>query len=114
MILQIPIGHREVAVVFRLPAQIWAERINLVGDFNGWSTSATPMRLGEQYWEARLDLPAGGRYYYAYLIDRHEWCTENMPWEHAVGEETRLVTMIPIDIPQAQRSVAGSNKVYAV
>lgn len=114
MILQIPLGNREVAVVFRLPAQIWAEHINLVGDFNGWSTSANPMRLGEQYWEARLSLPAGRRYYYAYLIDGHEWCTESQPWEQAVGQGSRLVTMIPIDIPQAQRSVSDYRRGYAV
>jgi 1,4-alpha-glucan branching enzyme len=103
MIMQLPIGNQEVVVLFRLPAQIWADKIQLVGDFNGWSTSATPMRLGEQYWEARLTLPAGGRFFYAYLVDGQEWCTEVDTWARVKETEPPPVTVLPIAIPQAQR-----------
>jgi 1,4-alpha-glucan branching enzyme len=104
MILQLPLNNHEVVVLFRLPAQIWANSVHLVGDFNSWSTSATPMRRGEQYWEARLRLRAGERYFYAYLIDDTDWCSE-LPGD-VVGV-TPPVTMLPVDIPQATRLVGG-------
>lgn len=105
MIFQLLTDNHQVVVLFRLSAQIWADTIHLVGDFNGWSTSATPMRLGEKYWEARLTLPAGGRYFYAYLVDGRDWCTEPNIWAHTLDDETHPVTMLPIEIPQAQRRV---------
>jgi hypothetical protein len=106
MIFQLLTDHEQVVVLFRLPAQIWADTIHLVGDFNGWSTSATPMRLGEQYWEARLVLPIGGHYFYAYLVDGQDWCTESDSWLHGGDAGALPVTLLPVEIPQAQRRIA--------
>ena len=67
-------GH--VHVEFELPASTWADRIFLAGDFNDWDQTATPMhqtRSGS--WRAALDLPAGGRYEFLYLIDG-QWNTD--------------------------------------
>ena len=67
-------GH--VRVVFELPSCIWADRIFLVGDFNKWSATATPMRQNrDAVWRATLDLPQGMRYEYRYLIDG-QWKTD--------------------------------------
>lgn len=107
MILQLPLANGDVAVYFRLPASIWADKVQLVGDFNGWSTRATPMRLGEQYWEARLTLHAGERYFYAYLIDEVDWCTESPTTERIVGALPPPVTMLPVDIPQVRSRIAA-------
>ncbi len=107
MILQLPLPNGDVAVYFRLPATIWADKVQLVGDFNGWNTQATPMRLGEHYWEAKLTLHAGERYCYAYLIDEVDWCTDSPPIERAFGAPPPPVTMLPVDIPQARnRAIA--------
>jgi 1,4-alpha-glucan branching enzyme len=106
MIFQIPQDDEQVAVYFRLPASIWADRVHLVGDFNGWSTSATPMRAGELYWEARVVLRAGERYAYAYLLDGVDWCTDMPMIERAINGPP-LVTMLPVDIPQMRRRLAA-------
>ncbi|NTW01919.1 MAG: glycoside hydrolase family 13 [Oscillochloris sp.] len=106
MILQLLLNNQDVAVLFRLPTQIWADSVHLVGDFNRWNTSATPMRRGEQYWEARLTLHAGKRYFYAYLIDGVDWCTDSNDNKHANHSSTSPVTIVPVEIPQARRKVA--------
>ncbi|MCX7790233.1 MAG: isoamylase early set domain-containing protein [Chloroflexaceae bacterium] len=101
MIVQLPLNNEQVMVVFRLPAQIWADSIHLVGDFNNWSTTATPMRRGEQYWEATVTVPAGSTCYYAYLVDGKYWCSEYNGARHARDSGAPRVAMIPIEIAQA-------------
>lgn len=67
-----------VRVTFVLPAAILARRVNLVGDFNGWDTHATPMRhdrSGAQ-WTVSLDLAAGQCYRFRYLVDGQEWLND--------------------------------------
>lgn len=106
MILQMPLSDGKVAVYFRLPATIWGDRVALVGDFNGWSPSATPMRPGEQYWEARMILPAGGCYAYAYLIDDADWCTEGPTRATKQRDSASPVTLQPLDLPQVRSRIA--------
>ena len=67
-----------VRVTFELPANMWAERVNLVGEFNDWDTAATAMtrNRADANWKAILDLPAGKRYRFRYLIDGREWLND--------------------------------------
>ncbi len=56
--------------MFELPACIWADRIFLVGDFNGWSTDVTPfVQSRDGVWRAAIELPAGRSYQFRYLVD---------------------------------------------
>lgn len=72
-------GH--VRVVFELPASLWADRVFVVGDFNNWSRTATPLRQNRYgVWQVILDLPVGRSYEFRYLIDGR-WYTET----HADG-----------------------------
>lgn len=65
-----------VQVTFELPACIWADRIFLVGDFNAWNESATPMHQDRDgVWRAAIDLPYGSRCEFRYLIDG-QWKTD--------------------------------------
>ena len=51
-----------------------ADQVFLVGDFNNWSTTATPMRpAGPRAWVAHLNLPPGS-YRYGYFIVHNGWC----------------------------------------
>jgi 1,4-alpha-glucan branching enzyme len=68
-----PVGEHRVRVTFTMPAGIWADSIHLVGDFNNWNTSATPLRLDDSGWHASVDLEADRAYHYRYLIDGSEW-----------------------------------------
>ncbi len=50
-----------------------ASRVAVVGDFNGWDTSATPMRRGaNDAWIASLPISAG-RHLYAFVVDGERW-----------------------------------------
>jgi 1,4-alpha-glucan branching enzyme len=79
MITKGPPTKRGLArVTFALPAIIWAERVNLVGEFNDWDTQATPMSHDHPGadWQASVELEAGRRYRFRYLVDGKEWLND--------------------------------------
>ena len=58
-------------VTFHLLAK--AGKVYLVGDFNKWDRSATPMNKGkDRKWVRRLELKPG-RYEYRFLVDGWWW-----------------------------------------
>lgn len=63
----------KVRVTFSMPAGIWADTIHLVGDFNNWNCTATPLRLCEYGWSVSLELDAGKEYQYRYLVNGTDW-----------------------------------------
>lgn len=65
-------------VTFELPSSTWAERVNLVGEFNDWDTTATPMtrNRSDANWKATVELEAGKRYAFRYLVDGKEWLND--------------------------------------
>jgi hypothetical protein len=68
--------HSRVRVTFELPASLWADRIYVVGDFNDWNATATPLRQERDgVWRAVVDLPVGPHYEFRYLIDGR-WSTD--------------------------------------
>lgn len=73
-----------VIVTFELPSCLWATKVSVAGDFNGWNTTSTPMRQERDgVWRARVELAAGGRFQFRYLIDG-QWQTDY----HADGNVT--------------------------
>lgn len=67
-----PVGK----VTFRLPGEAapGAASVHLVGEFNDWNASATPMeRLRDGSYKAMLDLETGHAYRFRYLIDERTW-----------------------------------------
>ena len=92
-------GH--VRVVFELPASIWADRIFITGDFNNWDKTATPLRQDRNgVWQATLDLRAGSRHEFRYLIDG-QWSTDF----HADGCTTNVHgsqnSIVIVELPAA-------------
>jgi 1,4-alpha-glucan branching enzyme len=67
-----------VRVTFELPSTMWAERVNLVGEFNDWDTAATPMThdRSDANWKASIMLEPGRRYRFRYLLDGKEWLND--------------------------------------
>ena len=61
-----------VTVHFVLVSQ--ARRVSVVGDFNGWDPTATPMlqRVPNSLWEASARIPSG-RVEYAFVLDGKTW-----------------------------------------
>lgn len=61
-------------VTFYTPASLDAEDVYLVGDFNGWSDTATPMKLlKDGRFKVVLELKPGKEYQFRYLVNGDEW-----------------------------------------
>jgi len=74
-------GGSRCKVTFRLPKEAApeAQQITIVGDFNSWDTTKTPMsRDAHHDFTATIDLKAKREYRFRYLIDGQRW--EN-DWE---------------------------------
>jgi 1,4-alpha-glucan branching enzyme len=66
-------------VTFYTPTELEAEEIHLVGDFNEWSESATPMeQLKDGRFKVTIDLPKDSKYQFRYLVNKAEWHND---WE---------------------------------
>lgn len=64
-------------VTFKYTPNVSADRVNLAGSFNGWSTDASPMtdEDGDGTWELTLDLP-DGEYQYKFVVNGDQWITD--------------------------------------
>lgn len=61
-------------VTFYTARELEAENVALVGDFNAWDESATPIKpLKDGRFKATLELPVDNRFQFRYLIDSSEW-----------------------------------------
>ena len=50
------------------------QKVHVVGEFNGWSTSATPMKRSRNgLFTASMDLKPGREYQFRYLLDIDRW-----------------------------------------
>jgi 1,4-alpha-glucan branching enzyme len=90
-----------VRVIFELPACIWADHIYLVGDFNHWSATATPMHQGRDgVWQATVDLPYGSQCEFRYLVDG-QWKSDyhaDFLTRNAYGSQNSMViACLPAD-----------------
>jgi 1,4-alpha-glucan branching enzyme len=67
-----------VMVTFELPSNTWARRVSLVGEFNDWDTRGVPMTRNrvDADWRATIELEAGRRYRFRYLVDGKEWLND--------------------------------------
>ncbi len=61
-------------VTFSMPAIEGCQQLCLVGDFNEWNETATPMeQAADGTWSATLELEPGREYQYRYLADGQTW-----------------------------------------
>jgi 1,4-alpha-glucan branching enzyme len=67
-----------VKVTFELPSEVAAEQAVVVGEFNNWDPSATPMkRKKDGSFSTALNLESGKEYRFRYFLDGGRW--ENDP-----------------------------------
>lgn len=65
---------KRVDVTFSLPAQVQGEHVYLVGDFNNWDETTTPMtRADDGSFLVTLNLEKGREYQFRYLVNGEEW-----------------------------------------
>ena len=61
-------------VTFDLPAQLDIDQAAVVGEFNDWSDSATPMSTGDDgRWSATVSLEPDRRYRFRYHLGADRW-----------------------------------------
>ncbi len=63
-------------VTFGLPGEMTNDAVSahLVGEFNNWALTATPMKkLKDGSFTVTIDLERGGEYQFRYLIDETKW-----------------------------------------
>ena len=60
-------------VTFQLPRDIKAQSVALVGEFNDWDESATPMNKVKATWKTTLELERGREYQFRYLVNGTDW-----------------------------------------
>ncbi len=66
-------------VTFYTPKDVEAKEVALVGDFNEWSSSATPMdALKDGRFKTTVELTKDSTYQFRYLVDGKEWHND---WE---------------------------------
>ena len=66
-------------VTFILPPAIDAKSAVLVGDFNNWNKTATPMaQFQDGTWQVKVNLNVGKEYQFRYFINGSEWHND---WE---------------------------------
>lgn len=83
---RVPAQPEKIRITFSLPASIWADRVQLIGDFNGWDATKTPLRRDETGWSASVLLDQGRAYTYCYLVD-HECIADWNVDGYAIGSD---------------------------
>ena len=89
-----------------------AEAVFLLGDFNGWSTSATPMRNTERdVWQIDIEMPAAERRFSYFVIDSR-YRTGRAPFGSTFllpGTWAKVVrSAAPLSGPRGQRDAKES------
>lgn len=106
--------HGKVRVTFCLPSSFWADTIHVVGDFNDWSPTATPMQLNDEQWSVTLDLDSETSFEYRYLVNNTDWVTDWQSDHFAQGEtggdNSVIVTMLPEHYANAQKRQNGRQR----
>jgi 1,4-alpha-glucan branching enzyme len=66
-------SRKTCKVTFSLPDEMHAQTVAVVGDFNHWDRSATPMKQVDGSFVATVELECGHSYHFRYYINNKEW-----------------------------------------
>ncbi len=67
-------------VTFKVPAEIEAETIALLGDFNEWDAESHPLtKRKDGTYSTTISLEAGQDYRFRYLLDNDRWVNDETP-----------------------------------
>ena len=98
----------KVRVTFAMAPMDGVKQLNLVGDFNSWSGTATPMekdKSGE--WAVTLTLEGGREYQFRYLADGATWHND---WAadayrpNEFGSDNSVVSLKDEALPAAKKT----------
>ena len=100
-----PDGHGTVRATFRLQYGASLHQIHVVGEFNGWSTTATPMRRDGHGYVAEIVIPTGRMYRFRYLIDGDRWQNDWAADGYTANEYGGDDSVLDLTGPRASRPV---------
>ena len=96
-------GRAITRVTFTLPDSLWAEKVYLVGDFNDWQQTATPLtRTHAGEWRVTVDLESGRTYQFRYLCDNTRWLNDSNADGYVAspyGDDNFVVVTEPAGLP---------------
>jgi 1,4-alpha-glucan branching enzyme len=93
----------KVIVTFQIPGAVWADRIHLLGEFNGWSRDSLPLRPNRNgQWEVEVELEAGREYRFRYLIDGEYYGYDWQADKHLVGADGRCDSVVLASSPASR------------
>ena len=68
---------RSCRVTFELPADVKADSVSVLGDFNDWDPKARPLkRRKDGSFSATVSLKPGADYRFRYLVDGEQWVND--------------------------------------
>ncbi len=107
MIEKRPHGGK-ILVTFTIPAGEGIESLHLVGDFNAWSETATPMsRRDDGKWGVSLELESGHEYQFRYRDQAGRWHndeTADFYLPNSFGSENSVISLVA-----RPQSITGSD-----
>lgn len=75
-----------------------AQRVAIVGDFNDWNSSATPLTLDRGVWSITVALPPG-RHVYAFVVNDDQWIRDPRAPEATDNDFGRPGSVIIVQAP---------------
>ena len=91
-------SRNAVKVTFYTAVGLGANHVFLVGDFNDWDETATPMKpLKDGRFKAALELEPGREYQFRYLVNGDEWhndwdADKYVPCSFAADDNSVVIT----------------------
>lgn len=95
----IPARPGQIRVTFSVPGSIWADTIELAGDFNRWNATATPLRRLEDCWSVSLTLERGRVYGFRYLVDHQDWMGDAQADSYMLAPDGYVTSVIVAQPP---------------
>jgi 1,4-alpha-glucan branching enzyme len=114
MITKRNLGRGKARVTFSMPPLDQVELLSLVGDFNNWSITETPMqRAADGSWSAAVTLATGRDYEFRYLADGQTWHNDWQADRYApneFGSDNSVVSLKADPVTKPARKAASKKK----
>ena len=100
--IKTPVRDGTVLVTFELPVEVAATSVTVCGDFNDWSRSSHPLTRTDNGFQADVELAAGQRWRFRYLLDgarwENDWAADDYIHNEFGGEDS-VVDLTDISTP---------------
>ena len=108
------LSNGKVRVTFLMPALDTVGQLYLVGEFNEWNETATPMtKADDGSWSVALTLDPNRDYQYRYLADGHTWLNDREADSYTrnnFGSDNSVLNLIEEEKPKRKKRGATKKK----